>query len=110
MSEHMFNIPHAIVEQEFNGEKIHAIRLQETPYNDIIISYGRVSFKADEATDTLSISFEYELIEDNDQDYDVKEFENYIGQLLQEIIIFEMGRNNLIFTGGTDDNRKDNSE
>lgn len=110
MSDYVFKIPHTILEQEVDGEKIYGVRLQENPYHDIIISYGRVSFNEDEENDTLAIAFEYDLIEDNDQEYDVKELETYIGELLQEMIVFEMARNNLIFTGGTDENRKNDSE
>lgn len=112
MSEHQFEfkIPHKVLEQEIDGQKVYAIRLQEDPFRDIIYSYGRVSFNEDEENDRLSISFEYDLLEDNDQEYDTKEFQNYIGELLQEMIMFEMGRNNLIFTGGTDETRNDDSK
>lgn len=110
MNEADFRIKHTVLEQEFEGKKIYAIKLHETPYSGIIISYGKVSFNEDEENDKLCIAFEYDLIEDNDQEYDLKEFENYIGELLQEMIAFEMTRNNLIFTGGTDENRKDDSK
>lgn len=110
MSDYVFKIPHTVLEQEVDGEKVYAVRLQEDPFRGIIISYGRVSFDEDEENDKLSISFEYDLLEDNDQEYDVKEMEAHIGELLQEMIVFEMGRNNLIFTGGTDENRKDDSK
>lgn len=110
MSDYVFKIPHTVLEQEVDGQKVYAIKLHENPYRDIIISYGRVSFDEDEDNNQLSISFDYDLLEDNDQQYDVKQFETYIGELLQEMIVFEMGRNNLIFTGGTNENRKDDSE
>lgn len=112
MSNHEFEfkIPHKVLEQEIDGKKVYAIRLQEDPFRGIMYTYGRVSFDEDKENDRLSISFEYDLIEDNDQDYDTEEFHNYIGDLLQEMIMFEMGRNNLIFAGGTDETRNNDSK
>lgn len=108
MMSDQFSKPHKILEAEDDGNKIYAIELQENPYDGIMFNYGKVSFSEDEAADKLCIHFEYDILKDNDKEYDLKEFETYIGDLLQEIMLFEMQRNNLIFTGGTDAHREDN--
>ena len=107
-NEYVFQIPHKIMEQEVDGQRIYGVELQENPYCGIIISYGKVDFKENEASDHLEIKFDYEILRHNDEIYNQKEFENYIGDLLQEMIIYEMQRNNLIFTGGINENREDN--
>lgn len=101
-----FAIKHRVVESEINGLPAYAVELLENPYEGILITYGKVNFEEDEKQEVLKIHFDYELIRDNGNEYDKKEFENHIGDLLQDIIRYEMLRNRLIYTGGTDDNRE----
>lgn len=110
MSDYVFRIPHSIVENRQDGKKKYAIKLHENPYDGIIITYGRVSFDEDDENYILRIAFEYTIEENNKNEYDMNVFEKYIGDLLQELIIFQLSNNNLVFSGGTDENRKDDSE
>lgn len=103
MSEFQFTIDHKIVETTIDGNKKYAVQLLEPPYTGVIISYGKVSLDEDDAADVLRVKFEYDVIEDNDVDYDLTEFEHHLGDLLQELIKFELSRNNLVFTGGANE-------
>lgn len=100
-----FSVAHKILEQSLNGEKIYAVRLLDEPFDGIVFSYGAVSFSENEEEDKACIHFDYTLIRDNGKQYDKSEFENTIGVLLEDMIRFELQRNNLVFTGGTDEDR-----
>jgi hypothetical protein len=83
---------------------VEAIKLLEHPYEGIIYSYGKVKFV--EEGDNLRIKFEYDIIEDADSIYDTKEFEQYIGDILQELIHLGIEKNNITYTGGIDDENR----
>lgn len=108
MSEFKFTIDHKIVEADIEGQKKYAVQLLTPPYIGIIVSYGKVSLDEDDTSDVLRVNFEYDLIADNDADYDITQFEQHLGELLQELIKYELSRNNLVFAGGTDETRTDN--
>jgi hypothetical protein len=91
---------------------VEAIKLLEHPYEGIIYSYGKVEL-FEEAGDHLRIKFEYDIIEDpyesannNRGGFDSKEFENYIGDILQELIHLGIEKNNITYTGGIDDENR----
>ena len=72
--------------QNHKDENLFAIEFTDPPYQGIIISYGKVKFPDDlEESETCTISFDYDIIDDNGIEYDVKEFENYIGDFLLEL-------------------------
>lgn len=100
MSDHLAKPPFVVVENRKTGHD--AIKLTSGPYSGIIYSYGKVSF--DEQDDgTCKLNFEYEVHE-NHLEYDKVEFEHYIGDLLQFIMMDELQRNNITYTGGIDEN------
>lgn len=99
MSDHLAKPPFVVVENRNTGHD--AIKLTSGPYSGIIYSYGKVSF--DEQVDGYKLNFEYEVHE-NDIEYNKPEFENYIGELLQFIMMDELQKNNITYTGGIDAN------
>jgi hypothetical protein len=102
----MFN--YTTVQNKSNG--MDAIKLLDDPFSGIIFTYGRVSFEEDEANDRLVLKFEYEILEKAGKDFsDNKPFENYIGELLQELIHQGIAENSLTYTGGIDENRDSDS-
>lgn len=103
MSEFNFTIDHKIVETTIDGNKKYAVKLLNPPYTGTIVSYGKVSLDEDTESDVLRINFEYDMIEHNGADYDITQFEQHLGDLLQELIKYELSRNNLVFTGGTNE-------
>jgi len=103
------NLPITITENRHSG--LQAIKLTEGAFEGIIYTYGKVSF--DEQDDTLHLKFEYEILDSADKGMtDMKPFEAYIGDILQELLHQGVAENNLTYTGGTeiDANRTKDSE
>lgn len=95
----MFN--YVTVQNKANG--MDAIKLLDEPFSGIIISYGRVAFEPDEGNDRLTLKFEYEVLDKGGKDFnDMKPFEQYLGDLLQELIHKGVEENSLTYTGGVD--------
>lgn len=99
----MFN--YVTVQSRRDG--LDAIKLLDEPFSGIIYTYGKVSFEEDEANDSLKIKFEYEILDKNNKEMsDMKPFEKYIGDLLQELIHKGIEENNLTYTGGVDNENR----
>ena len=99
------SLKYVVVENRKDG--MDAIKLLEEPFSGIIYTYGRVSFDEDEANDKLTIAFEYDIIDKAGKDFGSMEpFENYIGNILQELIHEGIQQNNLTYTGGIDDENR----
>lgn len=76
------------------------IELIEGPYQGIVYRYGRVQLI--EEDDQLRVRFEYELDDGGRLD---SNFIQYIGPILTELIEEGLLKNNIVYTGGTDENR-----
>jgi hypothetical protein len=106
MDKKTFN--YVTVQNKSNG--MDAIKLLDEPFSGIIFTYGRVEFDVDEANDRLKLKFEYEILEQAGKAFsDNGPFEQYIGDLLQELIHRGIEENNLTYTGGVDENRNSDS-
>lgn len=98
-------IKYATVENKHTGYD--AIKLLDEPFSGIIVSYGKVGFEEDEANDTLRLQFEYEIHDKANKDFsDMKPFEKYLGDLLQQLIHDGLKENNLTYTGGIDNENR----
>ena len=99
----MFN--YVVVENKYTGYD--AIKLLDEPFSGIIISYGKVEFEEDDANDTLKLKFEYDIHDKAGKDFkDLKPFEKYLGDLLQQLIHEGLKENNLTYTGGIDNENR----
>ena len=105
MSEHVAKPPFVAVENGKTG--VVALKLTEGPYEGIIFSYGKVDFE--EQGEKCKLHFEYE-VHKSEIDYVTEEFEHYIGDLLQFITMDQLSKNEIIYTGGIDENRNEDSE
>jgi hypothetical protein len=98
-----------VVQSKHDG--LQAIKLTEGAFEGIIYTYGKVDFDEDEENDMLHLRFEYDIIDYNNKGLtDKAPFEQYIGDILQELIHEGIERNNLTYTGGVDENRTKDSE
>jgi hypothetical protein len=107
----MSNFRYQVLEHRHSG--LQAIKLTEGAYEGIIYTYGKVNLEPNEENDTLHLKFEYEILENADRGMtDMKPFENYIGDILEELLHQGVEENNLTYTGGTeiDANRTKDSE
>ena len=101
----MINLrPHKTLER--NGQI--ALQLSEGKFSGIIFSYGRVEFEENKDAEELKVIFDYELHDDAGIEYDPKELKQYLGDFLIELIIFGIEQNNIVYTGGIDENRENN--
>ncbi len=99
----MKNKPYVVVE---NKQGFDAIKLTENPFEGIIYTYGKVSFDEDSVNDVIKLKFDYEILDYANKTITNKEpFENYIGDILQELIHEGIENNNLTYAGGIDENR-----
>lgn len=105
----MSNPRYVVVESKQDG--LQAIKLTAGAFEGIIYTYGKVSFDEDEANDKINLHFEYDILDYNDKGLtDKAPFEQYIGDILQELIHEGIEQNNLTYTGGVDENRTKDSE
>ena len=101
MSDHLAKPPFVVL-QSRTGEQ-DRIKLTEGDYSGILFSYGVVRF--DEQGDTCKLHFEYEVHEDAGVTYIKEELEQYLGDLLQFIIMDQLQQNSISYTGGVDETR-----
>ena len=90
-----------LLDEDYNGKQL--IKLTSKEYSGIIYTYGRVNLI--EEDDLLRIQFEYDVHENPIGELDKQEFMNHIGQILTELINAQLLKNEMIYTGGTDENR-----
>lgn len=98
------NKPYVVLEHKHNG--VQAIKLTEEPFSGIMYTYGKVDIIPDEENDKLTIKFEYEVLDYAGKGFGSMEpFEQYIGDILQDLIHEGIAENSLTYTGGIDENR-----
>ena len=83
-----------------------ALMLTEGKHAGIIFSYGKVSFEEDKENETLRMHFEYEVHDKNDVEYDKKEFEDELSDFLHELMLYNLAKNEITYTGGVDEDRE----
>jgi hypothetical protein len=92
-------------EIDFKGKP--AIRLLNNQFEGIIVSLGRVAFH--EAGDSYRMSYDYNNLDDNDGNYTLEELKQELGDTIIDMITKGLEKNDLVYTGGIDDNRENNS-
>lgn len=95
-----------ILDEEHNGNRL--IKLTSNEYSGIIYSYGRVNLIEDD--DLLRIQFEYDIHENPIGEVDKQTFMDHIGRILTELINEQIMKNEVVYTGGIDENRTTDSE
>jgi hypothetical protein len=82
------------------GQTQFAIQLEDHKYSEIRFTIGKVSFNEDNYT----LKYHYDIIENNSIDFDKIEFEQAIGDLIMQMLEEGVQKNDLIYTGGVDEN------
>jgi len=102
-----FLVGHVIVESH-SDKGLSAIKLTDAPYAGIVFSYGKVQFPEDVLEEEKCvISFDYDVYDNAGIEYNVDEFEKYIGDFLIELIVHQLSNNDITYTGGIDDDNTD---
>lgn len=97
---------------ESNQDGVYEIKINEDPFKGIKFNFGKVQFLPDEDDDKCTMSFDYDIIDDNGISYNKKDFEQYIGKLLESIIEESLKSGEIIYSGGTgetDETRNENT-
>jgi hypothetical protein len=95
-----------LLDEDYNGNQL--IKLTCNPYSGIIYTYGRVRLV--EEDELLRVQFEYDIQENPVGILEREKFRNYIGDILVELLEENLLKNNVVYTGGTDENRTTNSD
>ena len=95
---------------EASGTYTIALKLMEGKYDGLIFSYGKVEFieHGDENAVTLKFDYDIHRKPPGMEEFDFGELEYVLGGFLQELIQEQLYKNELVFTGGTDENRESN--
>jgi hypothetical protein len=80
------------------------IKLTEGKYSGIIYRYGKVDLLEDKKG-TTRLKFEYHIVDNNNYVINYDELHNIMGDILHELIVEGLSKNELIYTGGVDENR-----
>jgi len=94
-------VQHEIIKREINGIMTHLIKFTESPYRDIMFSYGKVNLIENE-DESLTVKYEYDIYEEPKEPYDKAELEIYLGDFLTHLIMEQLGSQELIYRNGTD--------
>lgn len=85
------------------GDNI-SIELLNNQFEGIVVTLGRVAFN--EEGDSLRMSFDYDVVDDNGVVYIQEELETELGDCIMDMIREGLEKNDLVYTGGVDDNRE----
>ena len=80
------------------------ITYTEGKYAGVKIVLGAVRFVENEEKDNCTLKYNYDIIEGNIEDSDKKEFDDYIGDTLMQMLSDGIKNNDLVYTGGVDEN------
>tara|TARA_Y100001937_G_scaffold128784_1_gene207977 strand:- start:5069 stop:5413 length:345 start_codon:yes stop_codon:yes gene_type:complete len=92
MSYNISNTDYTLVENP-GGElaEFYGVRIKTGKYADVIVVYGAVSVKENKDKTNAKLSFNYNIQDPADHDYEFlqkdEDFNNYLGALLQHIIM-----------------------
>jgi hypothetical protein len=80
---------------------IEALAFTEGAFAGIIFSYSKVQLLEDKKNDRLALKFDYDIIENPLEEFDVEAFEQELGEHLSDLLREGVQKNSIIYTGGT---------
>ena len=92
--------PYDVLPTSIDG--MHQIKLTENLYSGIIYTYGKVEIIDEDKH--CRLKFDYDVQDFAGHTVDIEKFEHYIVEILQDLIIDGLSKNNLTYTGGVDEN------
>jgi len=95
-----------LLDEDFFGNQL--IKLTSKKYSGIIYTYGQV--KLIEEDDVLRVQFNYDIHENPIGELDRNDFKDYVGSILIDILDEQLNKNQVVYTGGIDENRTTDSE
>jgi hypothetical protein len=96
---------YTVLQKDVNGSQL--IELTSGKYSGIIYSYGKVEFGEEE--DHAVMHFEYTVHDDFGIELNEEELKQELGDILLEIIETGIAKNSIVYSGGVDENRTEDS-
>jgi hypothetical protein len=90
-------------ETEPYGTNQYSIEYTEGKYAGIKIVLGAVRLEENQAQDNCTLKYNYDIIEGKIADSDKKEFDTYIGDTLMQMLSDGVKNNDLVYSGGVDE-------
>jgi len=84
--------PYNIIDDQY-------VELIDGPFKGVVYQYGKVQLQVDQEKDVLNLNFNYNIR--TGQVYDTPAFQQFIGDILQELIRDGLMTNNIVYTGGS---------
>jgi len=92
---------YTLLDDDVDG--LYKILLTDGKYKGIIYTYGRVRLL--EEDNVLRVQFEYNIEDNPGGQVNAAEFRQHIGDILIDMLEEGLLKNNLVYTGGVDENR-----
>lgn len=83
------------------------IKFTNTEFNDIIFNIGKVWFDGE---DEAILHFDYDIHEGTVPEDKLDDFRQLLGDFILQAIVRGLEKNDLIYSGGVDENRTDDTE
>ena len=91
-------------ETEPYGTNRYSIEYTHGKYAGIKIVLGAVKIEENQEQDNCTLKYNYDIIGGIVEDSDKKEFDNYIGDTLMQMLNDGVKNNDLVYSGGVDEN------
>lgn len=101
--------PYKLISHQ-NDTAIYTVELTGGKFSGIIYEYGKVEVSEMPDGSAAKLSFEYTMhnVIENDK-FDKAAFEQTVGEILHHLIEEGLKDNSIVYSGGVDENRKDDS-
>jgi hypothetical protein len=101
--------PYKLIEHQ-NDTAIYTVELTGGKFSGIIYEYGKVEVSEMPDGSAAKLSFEYNMHNVVESDsFDRPAFEQTVGEILHHLIEEGLKDNSIIYSGGVDENRKNDS-
>lgn len=91
-------------ETEPYGTNQYSIEYTDGKFAGIKIVLGAVKLEENKEQDNCTLKYNYDIIEGIVEDSDKKEFDDYIGDTLMQMLDDGVKNNDLVYSGGVDEN------
>lgn len=88
-----------VLSEQTDGQ--HHIEFICGEYCGVIFRLGAVSFSPD---DECTMSYDYDILHQPHENFSIDNFEQHVGDIIVELIKKQLEDNDLIYTGGIDEN------
>ena len=91
-------------ETEPYGTNQYSITLTEGKFAGVKYVLGKTELIENKEQDNLTLKYHYDIIESKIEDSDKQEFETLIGDVLMQMLSDGVKNNDLVYSGGVDEN------